>query len=55
MCRGTKFGLFTPGVRYESFLMPLPLNATWEYMNVPAPGSREARLTEILKNPKDWV
>ena len=25
--RGTKFGLYTPGARIESILMPLPLNA----------------------------
>ncbi len=25
--RGTKFGLFTPGARYESILMSLPLTA----------------------------
>ena len=53
--RGTKFGLFTPGARIESILMSLPLTAKWEYMHVPKPGSREAKLTEILKNPKDWV
>jgi hypothetical protein len=53
--RGTKFGLYTPGARYESILMSLPLNAKWEYMNSPEPGSKEAKLTEILKNPKEWV
>jgi coproporphyrinogen III oxidase len=53
--RGTKFGLYTPGARYESILMSLPAVAKWEYMHKPAEGSREAKLTEILKNPKDWV
>lgn len=53
--RGTKFGLYTPGARYESILMSLPLTAKWEYMNKPAEGSREAALTEVLKNPRDWV
>ncbi|XP_071439814.1 oxygen-dependent coproporphyrinogen-III oxidase [Hetaerina americana] len=53
--RGTKFGLFTPGARYESILMSLPLTAKWEYMHSPKEGSREALLTEVLKNPKDWV
>jgi len=53
--RGTKFGLYTPGARYESILMSLPLNAKWEYMHTPAPGSREEKLTEILKNPKEWI
>ncbi|XP_059479885.1 oxygen-dependent coproporphyrinogen-III oxidase [Neocloeon triangulifer] len=53
--RGTKFGLYTPGARYESILMSLPLTARWEYMHQPEEGSKEAKLTEILKNPKDWV
>ncbi|BFZ09847.1 hypothetical protein BsWGS_12886 [Bradybaena similaris] len=53
--RGTKFGLYTPGARYESILMSLPLLARWEYMHAPEPGSREVKLTEVLKNPKDWV
>ena len=41
--------------RYESILMSLPLAAKWEYMHNTEPGSREAKLTEVLKNPKDWV
>ncbi|TRY78516.1 hypothetical protein TCAL_08120 [Tigriopus californicus] len=53
--RGTKFGLYTPGARYESILMSLPLNAKWSYMYQPKPGSREEKLTEILKNPQEWV
>ena len=31
--RGTKFGLYTPGARYESILMSLPLHAKFEYMH----------------------
>ena len=31
--RGTKFGLHTPGARYESILMSLPLNAVSNYTN----------------------
>jgi len=53
--RGTKFGLLTPGSRVESILMSLPLNAVWEYGHVPAQGSREAELVEVLKNPQNWV
>jgi len=53
--RGTKFGLHTPGARIESILMSLPLTAKWEYMYNIKPGSKEERLTEILKNPKEWV
>ncbi|CAN8103492.1 unnamed protein product [Discula destructiva] len=52
--RGTAFGLNTPGARVESILMSLPLTASWRYMYEP-PGPREARLTEILKDPKEWV
>ncbi|KAG8223277.1 hypothetical protein J437_LFUL001554 [Ladona fulva] len=53
--RGTKFGLYTPGARYESILMSLPLTAKWEYMHSPQHGSKEAKLMDVLKNPKDWV
>ncbi|KAK3943562.1 Coproporphyrinogen III oxidase [Diplogelasinospora grovesii] len=51
--RGTAFGLNTPGARVESILMSLPLTASWKYMYEPEPKSREARLVEVLKNPKD--
>ena len=53
--RGTKFGLYTPGARYESILMSLPLNSRWEYMYPIREGSKEAKLTEVLKNPRQWV
>ncbi|XP_061388593.1 oxygen-dependent coproporphyrinogen-III oxidase [Musca vetustissima] len=53
--RGTKFGLYTPGARYESILMSLPLTARWEYMHSPPANSKELKLVEILKNPKDWI
>ncbi|KAL8296715.1 hypothetical protein RB597_006028 [Gaeumannomyces tritici] len=53
--RGTAFGLNSPGARVESILMSLPRTASWAYMHEPAPKSREARLTEILRNPKEWV
>ncbi|KZC10040.1 Coproporphyrinogen-III oxidase [Dufourea novaeangliae] len=53
--RGTKFGLYTPGARYESILMSLPLSAKWQYMHEPEPGSKEAILTEVLKCPKNWL
>lgn len=53
--RGTKFGLHTPGARIESILMSLPLTARWEYMHSPLPGSREERLLEVLRSPRDWV
>lgn len=52
--RGTLFGLNTGG-RVESILMSLPLQARWEYGHVPAKGSEEARLLEVLVRPKDWL
>ncbi|UXI15340.1 hypothetical protein NH340_JMT01283 [Sarcoptes scabiei] len=53
--RGTKFGLMTPGARYESILMSLPLTARWEYQHQIEPDSKEYALMEILKNPREWV
>lgn len=53
--RGTAFGLNVPGSRVESILMSLPLTASWRYMYEPEPRSREQRLVEVLKNPKEWV
>ena len=53
--RGTAFGLHTPGARIESILMSLPLTASWRYMHEPETGSREARLVDVLKNPREWV
>lgn len=52
--RGTAFGLKTDG-RVESILMSLPPIAGWEYDYQPAPTSEEARLLEVLKNPRQWV
>jgi coproporphyrinogen III oxidase len=53
--RGTAFGLMTPGARVESILMSMPLTATWKYMFEPEPGSEEAKLVEVLQNPREWV
>ena len=52
--RGTVFGLETDG-RVESILMSLPPLARWDYDVRPEPGSRESRLIEILKHPRDWA
>lgn len=52
--RGTKFGLRSGG-RTESILVSMPLEARWEYDHEPEPGSEEARLMEVLEEPKDWV
>jgi coproporphyrinogen III oxidase len=52
--RGTVFGLKTGG-RIESILMSLPAKARWWYDYQPAPGSREAELTEYWLKPRDWA
>lgn len=53
--RGTAFGLNTPNARVESILISLPVTASWKYMHEPEKGSREERLVEVLRNPKEWV
>jgi coproporphyrinogen III oxidase len=53
--RGTKFGLMTPGARFESILMSLPLNAKWQYCHQPEEGTKEWTLMQVLRNPRDWV
>ena len=53
--RGTKFGLYTPEARIESILMSLPLEARWEYMHAPEKGSKEEKLLQVLRNPRNWV
>ncbi len=52
--KGTLFGLKTNG-RTESILMSLPPRVRWDYNTSPDKGTEEARLLEVLKNPKDWV
>jgi coproporphyrinogen III oxidase len=52
--RGTVFGLKTGG-RIESILMSLPARARWWYDYKPAPGSREAELTDYWLKPQDWA
>jgi coproporphyrinogen III oxidase len=52
--RGTVFGLQTGG-RTESILMSLPPRVRFVYGHVPARGSREEALLEVLRTPRDWV
>jgi coproporphyrinogen III oxidase len=35
--------------------MTLPLAASWRYMYEPEPKSREQRLVDVLREPKEWV
>ncbi len=52
--RGTMFGLETQG-KTESILMSLPPLVRWEYDYHPKPGSREEKLVEVLRHPKEWT
>ncbi len=52
--RGTTFGLETKG-RIESILMSLPPKVEWHYNVQPEAHSREAKLVELLKSPKEWA
>lgn len=53
--RGTKFGLLTPGARIEAILVSLPLAAKWTYKHELEKFSPEYNLTEVLKNPQEWI
>lgn len=52
--RGTTFGLETRG-RTESILMSLPPQVRWRYDYHPEPGTQEAKLVEVLRQPRDWA
>ena len=52
--RGTLFGLQSGG-RTESILMSLPPLVRWEYGYEPEPGTQEAALYEVLREPRDWL
>ena len=50
--RGVRFGL--DGGRVESIMVSAPPRVRWDYDAVPADGSPEAALVEVLRNPRDW-
>ncbi len=52
--KGTLFGLKTNG-RIESILISLPPRVQWVYDHHPKPESKEEKLLNVLKNPREWV
>ncbi len=52
--KGTLFGIKTKG-RIESIMISMPPKAKWSYNLTPKKGSKEEKLIEILRTPKDWI
>ena len=50
--RGVRFGI---NGRIESVMVSAPPLVAWKYNVVPAEGSPEARLVEVLQNPQEWA
>ncbi|QSJ16339.1 oxygen-dependent coproporphyrinogen oxidase [Nostoc sp. UHCC 0702] len=53
--RGLRFGLASGMVKQQSVFNCMPPSASWEYDDQPLPGSKEAILREVLKNPREWL
>ena len=52
--RGTHFGIKTKG-RTESILMSLPSTVRWDYDFQTEKDSEEAKLIQVLMNPREWI
>ncbi|WP_341526715.1 oxygen-dependent coproporphyrinogen oxidase [Nostoc sp. UHCC 0302] len=53
--RGIRFGLASGMVKQQSVFNCMPPAASWQYDDQPIPGSQEAMLREVLKNPRNWL
>lgn len=53
--RGVRFGLASGIVNTQSVLNCMPGEASWEYDDQLTLGSKEAMLSEVLKNPREWL
>lgn len=53
--RGVRFGLASANPRVEAIMVSAPPLVAWEYNHEIEADSPEAKLLEVLKNPRDWV
>jgi coproporphyrinogen III oxidase len=53
--RGVKFGLSSANPRVEGVMVSAPPVIAFEYNHRIKPGSREAELMDVPKNPVDWA
>jgi len=53
--RGVRFGLDSGIVNTQSVLNCMPGEAFWNYSDEPVSDSPEAKLVEVLRNPREWV
>jgi coproporphyrinogen III oxidase len=53
--RGVKFGLANANPRTEGVMVSAPPMIAYEYNHKVEPGSREDKILQVLRQPKDWV
>lgn len=53
--RGVKFGLANANPRVEGVMVSAPPLIAWEYNHEIVPGSPEAQMMAVLKEPREWV